>query len=218
MDDNCCEIEKRLQNDPEAFGELYELNYKSIFNYILYSTGNVEATLDLTSETFLRALRGLPLFDYRKGSFTAWLYGIASRVIASYYRKLNITMKHTLSKREYLSVREEIWEHLSLEDIEDTKKELERSDDFLMLSSLFKKLPAKYREVLFLRFFEDKSLEDIADTLRRPVGTVKAQCHRGLNLLRKWMQPFIEMERMEEKKEIPTEKDASLEEAEEIGP
>ena len=218
MDDSCCEIEKRLRKDPEAFGELYETNYKRIFNYILYSTGNIEAALDLTSETFFRALKGLASFDHRKGSFTAWLYGIASRVVASYYRKLDITMKHALIRREYISTREEIWEHLSLEEIEDKKIELARLDDFLMLSSLFKKLPAKYREVLFLKFFEDRSLEDIAYILRRPVGTVKAQCHRGLKLLRKWMQPFEEMERMEVRKKILAEKDAPFEEAEEIGP
>jgi DNA-directed RNA polymerase specialized sigma24 family protein len=48
VDYKCCELEKRLKKDPEAFVELYELNYKRIYNYILYSTGNVEDALDLT--------------------------------------------------------------------------------------------------------------------------------------------------------------------------
>lgn len=201
MDGNLSELENRVKDDPEVFAELYELNYARIFNYVLYNTAEIEVSLDITSETFFKALRALPRFDRQKGSFTSWLYSIASREITSYFRRLNRSKKYNASQSKFMKYRKEIWENTSLEEIEETRKELERSDDFNMLAPLIRKLPMKYREVLFLRYYEDKSIEEIANILGRPVGSVKAQCHRGLNLLRKWMQPLAETERVEEYRE-----------------
>lgn len=70
----------------------------------------------------------------------------------------------------------------------------------MIIVPIFKKIPAKYRVVLFLKFFEDRTYKEIAEILGRPIGTVKAQCHRGLNYLRKSMQPFQTSEHLKEKK------------------
>ncbi len=197
MDDNRSELDDRVKEDPEAFAKLYELNYERIFNYVLYNTAEIEASIDITSEVFFKALKALPKFDCQRGSFTRWLFSIASHEVSSYFRIQKRLMKHNVSQSSYMNYREEIWENTSLEEIEETRKELERSDDFITLAPLIRKLPVRYREVLFLRYFEDKSIEEIAGILARPVGTVKAQCHRGLSLLRKMMQPLAEMERIE---------------------
>lgn len=80
------------------------------------------------------------------------------------------------------------------------QRELENREDFLVLSSMIKKLSAKYREVVFLRFFAGMSLDEISESLDCPVGTVKAQLHRALKRLRTDMQPsglaehYVEMD------------------------
>src|SRR4029077_4934361 len=45
-------------------------------------------------------------------------------------------------------------------------------------------LPAKYREAVVLRHVQDLSYAEVAETLGQPVGTVKANVHRGLKILR----------------------------------
>src|SRR5207245_10609160 len=45
-------------------------------------------------------------------------------------------------------------------------------------------LPARYREAVVLRHVQELSYAEVADALRQPVGTVKANVHRGLKLLR----------------------------------
>ena len=58
------ELEKHVAHDKEAFALLYEENYLRVFNYILSSVAEVETALDLTSETFFKALRALPRYRY----------------------------------------------------------------------------------------------------------------------------------------------------------
>lgn len=208
--ENCKEDKIDLLN------ELFDLNYCNIFNYILYSTGNIESSLDLTSETFLKALGAITEFEYRgKAQSTAWLYKIASREVAMYYRRLAKDKKHLKTFSSYTS---EAREAVSLEDIQYTEKELSRCEDFITLVPYFKRLPAKYREVLFLRFFEDKPLEEIALILGQPLGTVKSKCSRGLKLLRGWMQPLKMSEHLKEQrsKEI-SDVDTVRKEVEESG-
>lgn len=207
-------LEERVKEDPDAFAQLFELNYGRIFNYILYSTGDIDASLDLTSETFYKALRALDRFDRHIGSFTSWLYAIASREVAMHYRRLGRIRKHTAMKRSFAGEAGEIRRSVPAEDIEDARKELERCEDFMVIAPLLRKLAPKYREVLFLKFFEDRPLEEIALMLGRPVGTVKAQCHRGLRILRKQAQLLRGLEHMEKQEvETPADRGASLEEA-----
>ncbi|NPV59221.1 MAG: RNA polymerase sigma factor [Actinobacteria bacterium] len=185
------------ENNHKAMIDLYEQNYRRIFNYVLYNTGDIEVALDLTSETFLRALKALPRFEYRgEKSYTAWLYKIASREIAMHFRRLTKDNKHIAT---YSQETEAIKQVISQEDIEAARRELEKCEDFIILASLLKELPARYCEVLFLKYIEDKTLEEIAAMLERPIGTVKAQCYRGLKSLREKMQLLQTYEHLKER-------------------
>ncbi len=168
------------------FSTLYEANYRHVFNYILYGTGEVETALDLTSETFFKALRAWPKFEHRGASSTAWLLKIASRELAMFYRRQRRSKISPLSfSEEVVHVRNNVNES----EVRDALRELESRDEFAMLSPLIRKLPFKYRQVVFMRFFEDLSIEDISRSLGRPAGTVKSQLHRALKHLREDMQP-----------------------------
>jgi len=56
----------QIQGKAPSFGSfacLYEANYKRIFNYFLYGTSDIEIALDLTSDTFFKALQAWPRFE-----------------------------------------------------------------------------------------------------------------------------------------------------------
>ena len=76
----------QAQAEPAAFGELYQRHCERVYRYHLARTGDVNDALDLTTQTFMAALEGLP--SYRgTGSFGAWLLGIARHKMALHYRK-----------------------------------------------------------------------------------------------------------------------------------
>jgi len=67
----------------------------------------------------------------------------------------------------------------------ETETQLEHYLDFLEIQSKLKLLPAKYQEVIALKYFEGKRIKEICEILKKKEGTVKALISRGLETLRK---------------------------------
>ncbi len=78
-------LAERALQEPGAFAGLYDRYLKPVYRYFFLRLGNRPEAEDLTSQVFLAALESLP--GYRRGSpFRAWLFGIARRKLADYYR------------------------------------------------------------------------------------------------------------------------------------
>ena len=78
------------KTDSKAFGELYDIYYASILNYIFRCTLNIDTSEELTSNTFFNALNALPKYRHN-ASFRAWLYSIATNEI-----KISNVLKETV--------------------------------------------------------------------------------------------------------------------------
>ena len=85
------EQEKRLikqaRNDPDAFGQIFDMYYQKIFNYVLKRVSNVELARDITSETFYKAYKNLWQFKWKNLSISSWFYRIATNESNYYLRK-----------------------------------------------------------------------------------------------------------------------------------
>ena len=78
-------LARQAAHDPQAFSELYQRYFESVYRFHLARTGEVAEAQDLTSQTWMSALEGIG--GYRgSGSFAAWLFGIARRKQAQLYR------------------------------------------------------------------------------------------------------------------------------------
>jgi RNA polymerase sigma-70 factor (ECF subfamily) len=176
------ELVKRAQHNREAFGELYEINYQRIFNYVLKRTANVQLSLDITSATFFKAMNQINKYRWRDIPFAAWLYRIASNEINDYYRK---------EGRRNISI-DKISELADTTDFADevnqAEEELSKHEEFLLLHKKLAELPSIYQEVIVLKFFEKKKIKDIVEILGKKEGTIKSLLHRGIEKLREKMQ------------------------------
>jgi len=177
------ELVKRAQKDPDAFARLYDQYYPRIFGYVLRRSANLEAAQDITSETFLKALGKLWQFQWRNVSFSSWLYKIATNEINQYFRKAEY--KKSVSLEE---LQERGFELLSPHDPEseliEAQEKLKQHQDFLEIQGRITRLPAKYQEVIALRFFEKKQINEIAEILGKREGTIKSLLHRAVEKLR----------------------------------
>ena len=175
------DLAERARNDPQAFGSLFDEYYGKIFGYALRRTANVENAEDVTSETFFKALRNIKKFEWRGVSFSAWLYRIAEHEISNIYsgsghdRVLTDELKRSL-EMEDASVEVEAAQAETL---------IQKESVLHSLNGILAKLPEKYREVLALRFFEQKQFSEIAQILGKKESTVKSLLYRGLEKLRK---------------------------------
>ena len=176
------ELVKRAQHDREAFGELYELHYSRIFNYALKRTASVQLAMDITSNTFFKAMNQIKKFRWREIPFSAWLYKIASNEINDHYRSGNRRMVSLEEVAPMLDARE------FSDEIVEAEEQMSQHEEFLHLHKKLSELPEKYQEVITLKYFEKKKIKDIVKILGKKEGTVKSLLHRGLERLKENMQ------------------------------
>jgi RNA polymerase sigma-70 factor (ECF subfamily) len=181
------ELIRQASEDPAAFAAIYEEYYPRIFGYILKRTASVELAQDLTAETFFKALRKLWQFRWRRVPFSAWLYRIATNEMNQYFRrgKLAPASLDELLRQGYEPAAGASPESEAME----AQDELERHREYLLCQEALRRLDAKYQEVIALRFFEKKQINEISAILGKPEGTVKSLLHRGIEKMRCAMQP-----------------------------
>ena len=72
--------------DAEAYGQLYDHYVSGVFRFIYYRVSSQQLAEDLTSETFVRALRAIQRFNWQGKDFGAWLTTIARNLVADHFK------------------------------------------------------------------------------------------------------------------------------------
>src|SRR6266446_520862 len=75
------------QRDPSRFADLYERNFYRVYAYVVRRVHDRHQAEDLTADVFREALAGIRKFEWRGVPFVAWLMGIASRIVADYWKR-----------------------------------------------------------------------------------------------------------------------------------
>jgi RNA polymerase sigma-70 factor (ECF subfamily) len=121
-------------------------------------------------EVFIKVYRNLNDFD-QSLKFSSWIYRIAHNEVISHYRKMKSRPKLiTTDNDEWLK---------TIAGSDDLEKELERKFTSEEIRNILSKIDAKYREVLVLRFLEEKDYKEISDILEKPMGTVATLINRA---------------------------------------
>jgi RNA polymerase sigma-70 factor (ECF subfamily) len=168
--------ERRLveaaQRDPLRFADLYDNYFESVYAYVARRARDRAEVEDLTSEVFRKALANLPRFRWTGAPFAAWLFRIASNLIADRAKRLakegNVPLDENLAAP-------------AGERLQSSLEEVERlAHTFRMVGELAE----DQRRVLVMRFAEEKSISEIANELDRSEGAVKQLQFRALENLR----------------------------------
>jgi len=175
---------QEIETDPKKFAEVYEAFYKNIFGYVFRRTTNYDAAKDIAAETFLKAYTGIGKFRWRNISILHWLYRIATNEINKYFNSSKYLPESLNRIHEEYGVDITDYSNAETERIL-LEEDLERHQDFVKINDLITKLDTKYQEVLALRFYEQKSIEEIAVILGKKTGTVKSLLSRGVDKLKK---------------------------------
>ncbi|HSF55105.1 MAG TPA: sigma-70 family RNA polymerase sigma factor [Algoriphagus sp.] len=169
-----------IEKDQQAYATLMKRYKKAVYFMILKMIRDADDAEDLTMEAFAKAFRNLERFkkDY---TFSTWLFRIATNNTIDFIRKKKLktmSLNNTLSDDSGNSV------NIDVEDDDNNPQDQYiRSQRIDMVRIFVDKLPAKYRKLVQLRYFDELSYEEIAQELDKPLGTVKAQLHRSRELL-----------------------------------
>ncbi len=146
--------------------------------------GRQEIAEDIAAETLVEAWRSIARYD---GSckFSTWLFSI---LLHRYQKHARHAKSRPISMSALTAGESQVHEQ-SQENLAGAapspSQDLIQKEARDRLRSVLDQMPAKYREVLLMRFFEDASLGEIAAALSCPVGTVKSRLHYALEELRK---------------------------------
>jgi RNA polymerase sigma-70 factor (ECF subfamily) len=156
------------QKDPARFVELYEENFERVYAFVsrrVHSRADVE---DITAEVFQDAFENLQRFQWRGIPFAAWLYRIAANAIANRWQRASREQGNPASDPADRS----------------ESFDVEKSERAAQLFNLVNGLPEDQRRVIEMRFAEERSIREIAQTLGRTPGAVKQLQFRGIQSLR----------------------------------
>lgn len=174
---------KDIAEDPRKFGEVFDAYYSKIFGYAFRRTANYDAAKDIAAETFLRAYTGIGKFKWRNISILHWLYRIATNELNKYLGASSYTPESLTRIHEEYNVDLTDYSNAETERIR-LEEDLERHREFVKVNDLVRKLDAKYQDVISLRFYEQKSIKEIAIILGKKEGTVKSLLSRGIDKLK----------------------------------
>lgn len=149
------------QSNPAHFAELYEANFDQVYAFIARRTSNRELSQDLTAEVFQRALAGLGGFKWQGMPFAAWCIGIARNVLAQHAHR----------------------NPAGSELPEDVGADGGAERRTIVMQAM-EGLPEDQRLVVMRRFFEQRSMREIANEMGRSEGAVKQLQLRAMRKLR----------------------------------
>jgi RNA polymerase sigma-70 factor (ECF subfamily) len=164
-----------------AFEGLVRARQDRVFSIALRILGDPAAAEDAAQDAFIRAYRALAGWEpgrIRELRLDAWLATIVVNVARTSGRRRGAT-----AARESLTFLDEL-DHPSGATTETPHGHLARREASAAWGVRLLGLPERYRAPLVLRHVDGLGYEEIGEALDRPAGTVKAQVHRGLGLLR----------------------------------
>ena len=163
--------------DQTAVDQVVERHYDALFGYLARLTSGDRALAeDLIQETFIRALRSIAQYQYPR-PFKAWLYAIATNAARNHYTSAD--SRHTDSPDDELP---------DLSDDSTPDAALIEQEDARIVVQALASLPDFQREVIVMVYYQQFSLQEAADTLDIPLGTVKSRLSNGIARLRTWMK------------------------------
>jgi len=163
--------------DPEYFGFIVLRYQEKLFRYVQrISYFKKEDIEDILQEVFIKVYKNIYGYD-ESLKFSSWIYRITrNRTIDEIRRKSRVSQVLSLEENDLGKL---------IKSTVNIEKEFFRKDTAEKLRAAIQNLPPKYREVLVLRFLEEKDYEEIMDILKKPKGTVATLIKRGRKLLEK---------------------------------
>jgi RNA polymerase sigma-70 factor, ECF subfamily len=158
--------------DGESFGRLYDAYSDTVFRYVYYRVSNRQLAEDITSETFLRALRRIGTFTWQGRDFGAWLVTIARNLVADHFKssryRLEVPTGEMMDSNETeASPEDSVLSYLSNRALLDAVCQLN----------------SQQQECVTLRFLHGLSVAETAKIMGKNDGAIKTLQYRAIRTL-----------------------------------
>ncbi|WFE30718.1 sigma-70 family RNA polymerase sigma factor [Solwaraspora sp. WMMD791] len=169
-------VERAQAGETEAFGLIYDRYVDTVFRFIYFRVGNRQLAEDLTSDTFLRALKRIGSFTWQGRDLGAWLVTIARNLVADHFKSGRYRLEVTTG------------------DVMDAEREdrgpegspeaavVDHITNVALLTAV-KQLNPEQQECIVLRFLQGFSVAETARAMGKNEGAIKALQYRAVRAL-----------------------------------
>lgn len=171
-------LERGEQN---AYAELMKNYRDTLYFMMLKMTNNPEDADDLTIEAFGKAFKNLRQYtpDY---AFSTWLFRIASNNCIDFIRKRRMNESISVNLHDQTTNGDDLADILP-SSTRTPEEEIIRQQKIQVMRDVIDRLKPHYKKLIELRYYEERSYEEISSELNLPIGTVKAQLFRARELI-----------------------------------
>lgn len=161
-----------IEQDKQAlFQKLFEEYQDAIFRFTLFRVGSRSVALDITQDTFIR-LWGYIAKGGKIEHEQAFVYRIAKNAVIDYYKKSKSSSLDFLVEGGY-----EPESNIHTD-------EILRNDDIKMVQGLLEDLDEESKQIIFLRYTEEKPIEEIATLFGKSTNAMTVRIHRIIQRLK----------------------------------
>jgi RNA polymerase sigma-70 factor (ECF subfamily) len=173
-------VQQAVKGDQKSYAELMQRYKDSIYFMLLKMVNNRDDADDLTIEAFGKAFKNLHQYtpDF---AFSTWLFKIATNNCIDFIRrkrKFTFSIDKNMENDSGQEMQFEIKSPLL-----DPEEKMIKKQKAILMRDVVEKLKPRYKRLVELRYFQERSYEEIADELKLPLGTVKAQLFRAREFL-----------------------------------
>ncbi|MBI2332022.1 MAG: sigma-70 family RNA polymerase sigma factor, partial [Chloroflexi bacterium] len=144
--DGLSELIAAAQQDPAAFGKLYDCYLQPVYRYLYSRLGNAHEAEDITSLTFIAAYEALPKYR-EQGQFAAWLFRIARSKMNDHFRRNRYEVDLEAAERTAAG--------------EDALGVFIQDEELKRLRSVIKELNPEEQDLIRLRYVADLSFVEM---------------------------------------------------------
>jgi RNA polymerase sigma-70 factor (ECF subfamily) len=175
-------VDAARDGDEHAFAELFTRHHRRLQMLALQYRLTAQDAEDVVQQTMMKAWQGLDGFR-GESRFATWITRVLMNEVFQSQRK-RARMRLEEMESDNLAAVLEAGSSLTRREISQEQRLLTMERNRLVHAAL-RSLPESLRSVLLWQFFDERSLEEIAAQLNRPVATVKSRRHRARLELRK---------------------------------
>ena len=156
----------------KAQTQLINLFWVDVFSFVMKKVQNDNVADELTVSVFSKVLAKLDLYD-PNFQFKTWILTIAQNSVIDYWRKKSRENEDSTDNFD------DFKNHFALS----PEELLISAEDQKQIVTIIESLDSKYQDILRLRFFEEKSIKEIADELNITVANTKVRIMRAKKVL-----------------------------------
>ena len=166
-------VRQAILGNTGAFDVLVDRYHRSLFSLAYRMLGNTDDAADAVQEAFVKAFRALREFQPDR-PLRPWLYKICANVAIDLGRARS-KAPDPLEEHDY-----------AISDGQPAPEEIAIAKDRdRQVHAAVARLPEKYRQIVVLRHFQHMEVNEIADVMDAPEGTVKSWLFRARAMLRR---------------------------------